>query len=110
MLNVSVEVLVCVGLLASVTLKVIVVFETIVVGVPERTPLEGSRLSPGGRAPAETDQLYGIVPPTAESALEYGAPTCPFGIQPVDSFKVPAVIVSARVAVFVRAGLLESVT
>jgi len=110
MLNVNVEVLVCVGLPASETWNVIVVFETIVVGVPAMTPLEAFSVSPAGKAPAETVQVYGVVPPEAASALEYAAPTCPSGIQPVDSFKVAGVIVSTRVAVLVCTGLAESVT
>jgi hypothetical protein len=74
------------------------------------TPLEGSSVSPGGKAPAETVQAYGVVPPTAVSALEYATPTCPSGIQLVDSCKVPCVIVNDRVAVLICAGLPESVT
>ncbi len=81
------------------TLKVSVVFETIVVGVPVITPLEGSSVSPGGKAPAETVQAYGVVPPTA---------TAPWNTQ--HPRKVPCVIVNDRVAVLICAGLPESVT
>jgi hypothetical protein len=36
------------------------------VGVPSRTPV-GDRLKPAGSVPADTDQLYGVVPPVAVS-------------------------------------------
>ena len=85
-------------------------FNAIVVGVPEMTPLVTPSVSPAGKVPAETVQVYGVVPPDAASVREYGTPTCPSGIQPVDTFKVGKMIVSVRVAVFVCAGLLESVT
>ena len=98
------------GLPASETWNVIVVFETIAVGVPAMTPLEAFSVSPAGKAPAETVQVYGVVPPEAASVLEYATPTCPSGIQPVDSFKVGITMVSGRVAVLVCTGLLESVT
>jgi hypothetical protein len=32
------------------------------VGVPPSTPVEGFRLRPAGNVPADTDQLYGVVP------------------------------------------------
>ena len=38
----------------------------VVVGVPERTPVEAFKLSPGGRLPAVTAKVYGAVPPLAE--------------------------------------------
>ena len=37
------------------------------VGVPLRTPAE-DRFRPAGSVPADTDQLYGVVPPVAASA------------------------------------------
>ena len=70
MLNVRVEVLDCAGLLESVTWNVTEVFETLAVGVPERTPLAAFRVSPAGKVPAETVQVYGVVPPTAVNVLE----------------------------------------
>jgi hypothetical protein len=36
-----------------------------VVGIPERTPVNALRVRPFGNVPAETDQLYGSVPPDA---------------------------------------------
>jgi hypothetical protein len=49
--------------LEAVTVKVTAPF---VVGVPERTPLVGSRLSPGGRAPLVTVYVDGGVPVAAK--------------------------------------------
>lgn len=37
-----------------------------VVGVPSRTPV-ADRIRPAGSVPADTDQLYGVVPPVAAS-------------------------------------------
>ena len=37
-----------------------------VVGIPSRTPV-ADRLRPAGSVPADTDQLYGLVPPVAAS-------------------------------------------
>jgi len=41
-----------------------------VVGVPEMTPVDAARLSPAGKAPALTLQLYGVVPPLAWIVVE----------------------------------------
>ena len=38
----------------------------LVEGMPEITPLDGLRLSPGGRLADETDHTYGLLPPIAE--------------------------------------------
>ncbi len=46
-----------------------------VVGVPLIAPVEAFRLSPPGRVPAETDQLYGAIPPVAASVWLYDVPT-----------------------------------
>ena len=56
--------LVCAGLLLSVTVTV-KLDVPLAVGVPEIKPDEGEMLSPAGRLPAVTDQLYGEVPPLA---------------------------------------------
>ena len=48
------------------------------VGVPLTAPPELS-VSPAGRLPEVTDQLYGVVPPEAESDWLYDAPTVPAG-------------------------------
>jgi hypothetical protein len=49
---------------ASVTFTV---NETVpaVVGVPEITPVDATRLNPAGNVPALTVQVYGVVPPLA---------------------------------------------
>ena len=41
-----------------------------VVGVPEITPVEVTRLNPAGSEPALRLQLYGVVPPLACSVVE----------------------------------------
>ena len=38
-----------------------------VVGVPDSTPVAGSRVIPAGRVPLLMDQVYGPVPPLAVS-------------------------------------------
>ena len=50
-----------------------------VVGVPEITPVDATRLNPAGNVPAFTLQLYGVVPPLACSAVEYAVPAVPPG-------------------------------
>ena len=40
------------------------------VGVPVSTPVGASRIRPGGSDPAETDQVYGCVPPLADRVCE----------------------------------------
>ncbi len=45
------------------------------VGTPDSRPVVGTRLSPGGRPPALTDQVTGAVPPVTVSWSEYGDPT-----------------------------------
>ena len=50
-----------------------------VVGVPLKTPELGSRASPGGSAPEDTDHVYGVAPPEASSWAAYGTPIVPPG-------------------------------
>src|SRR4029077_11302824 len=50
-----------------------------VVGVPEITPVDATRLNPAGNVPALTLQLYGVVPPLACSVVEYAVPAVPPG-------------------------------
>ena len=57
----------CAGLLESVTLKVSVVAATGAVGVPLMTPAV-LRVNPAGRMPEVNCQVYGPMPPVAESA------------------------------------------
>ena len=37
------------------------------------------KLSPAGREPVDTDQLYGVVPPVAANVWLYDVPTVPEG-------------------------------
>src|SRR5512139_3476638 len=48
------------------------------VGVPLKTPAV-DRESPAGSVPADTDQLYGVVPPVAANVWLYAVPTVPEG-------------------------------
>jgi hypothetical protein len=64
------------------------------VGVPPSTPA-ADRLKPAGRVPADTDQLYGVIPPVATSVWLYAVPTAPAG-------SVAVVIVGAAAALTVR--------
>jgi len=52
------------------------------VGVPDIPPPLLS-VKPGGRAPADTLQLYGDVPPVADAEELYAVPTVPFGSEVV---------------------------
>ena len=66
----------CAGLSESVTLTVKgKVPED--VGVPEITPVEELRTSPGGKEPALIDHVYGLFPPAAVSVAEYDVLTLP---------------------------------
>ena len=53
-----------------------------VVGVPEICPLV-DRVKPDGRVPESSDQVYGVVPPTAARLWLYGADWVPFGSEVV---------------------------
>lgn len=72
----SAFVLLCGGFSESVTLAVKGKVP-VDVGVPEITPVEALRVSPGGKEPALIDHVYGFVPPDAVSVPEYGVPTLP---------------------------------
>jgi hypothetical protein len=50
------------------------------VGVPEITPVEAARLRPRGSWPEANFQAYGLMPPWASKAAEYGAWTTAAGI------------------------------
>ncbi len=60
---------VCAGLPLSLTVTV-KVNVPLAVGVPEITPLPAARLTPVGRVPFVTDQVYAGVPPVAWSVCE----------------------------------------
>jgi hypothetical protein len=50
------------------------------VGLPDMTPVVGSRDNPAGRElPAASDQVYGVLPPAADRVWLYAAPTVPKG-------------------------------
>ena len=66
----------CGGFSESVTLMVkLKVPED--VGVPEITPVEALRASPGGREPVLFAHVYGVFPPFAASVAEYAVATVP---------------------------------
>ena len=58
-------------------------------------------VSPAGKVPLASDQVYGGVPPDAASDCEYAVPTTPFGNDDVETVSVAGlmVIVSDAVAV-----------
>ncbi len=54
-------------------------YDPLVVGVPEMTPVEALSESPGGKEPEEIDQVYDGVPPLEAKDREYLTPTWPVG-------------------------------
>jgi hypothetical protein len=52
------------------------------VGVPDTTPVDGSKTSPAGRAPDDTVNVIGPVP-DAVTVAEYELPTVAAGSEPV---------------------------
>jgi hypothetical protein len=105
MLNAFVPVL----LAASVTCTV---NDTVpaVVGVPEITPVDATRLNPAGNVPALTLQLYGVVPPLACNVVEYAAPVVPPGSDVVMTEGDCAAAPTAMLKAFVPVLLAASVT
>jgi hypothetical protein len=82
------------------------------VGVPLRTPV-ADRLRPAGSVPAETDQLYGVVPPVAASDWLYAVPTVPPGSEVVVTVGATAALtvrLTARVVFPVPLVALPNVT
>ncbi|HYP08849.1 MAG TPA: hypothetical protein VER03_21640 [Bryobacteraceae bacterium] len=81
-----------------------------VVGVPEMAPFDAS-VSPAGKIPAETAQLYGGVPPVAPRLAEYGWPTLPLASDVVVIVGAPAamVICRSRVADWFAASVTRAV-
>ncbi|HUN83422.1 MAG TPA: hypothetical protein VMU48_03545 [Terracidiphilus sp.] len=67
MVSDKLTVLVCIGLLESVTLKVSGAALAVAVGVPVIAPVDAFRESPDGRFPLVSDHAYGAVPPEAAS-------------------------------------------
>jgi hypothetical protein len=78
--------------------------------VPDKVPLDRS-FSPAGSDPEVTDQVYGVVPPSAPSFTEYGVLVYAVG-------RLLAVVITSeatptamdRLAVAVWNGLAESAT
>jgi hypothetical protein len=75
----------------------------VLVGVPEITPVEASRLSPAGREPEVIAQEYGVMPPVAWSVAEYALPTVAVGSDVVVILRVVGCPI-ARVSVAVSEG------
>jgi hypothetical protein len=65
------------------------------VGTPEITPVEAARLRPRGSWPEATFQVYGLMPPSASRAVEYGAWTIAAGILVVRIFNVAGATVKS---------------
>jgi hypothetical protein len=55
-----------------------------VVGVPLSSLVVEFSFSPGGSAPAETDQRYGATPPPKKQPASSGWPTPPSGVEPAE--------------------------
>ncbi len=49
------------------------------VGVPEITPVTAFKVSPGGKLPADTLNIYDPLPPVVVMVCEYGVPSIAFG-------------------------------
>src|SRR4029077_703859 len=81
-----------------------------VVGVPEITPVDATRLNPAGNVPALTLQLYGVVPPLACSVVEYAVPAVPPGNDVVVTVGGCAVAATAILKAFVPVLFAASVT
>ena len=81
-----------------------------VVGVPEITPVDATRLNPAGSVPALTLQLYGVVPPLACSVVEYAVPAVPPGKDVVVTVGGCAAAATAMLSAFVPVLFAASVT
>ena len=79
----------CCGLLASRTVKVMLV-GPVTEGVPEMTPVDPFNDSPAGNA-VEV-HVYGDVPPTADNVAEYEEPTAPLGSEAVATLTGPLTV------------------
>ena len=81
-----------------------------VVGVPEITPVDATRLNPAGNVPALTLQVYGVVPPLACSVVEYAVPAVPPGSDVVVTVGGCAAAATAMLNAFVPLLFAASVT
>lgn len=70
--------------------------------MPLITPVEEFSPMPVGNVPAVSAQLYGVVPPVADSVAEYGTFTCPLGklVVVIDSAAGVTVTIRDPVALF----------
>jgi hypothetical protein len=82
----------------------------VVVGVPEMTPVDATRLNPAGNVPALTLQVYGVVPPLACSAVEYAVPAVPPGSDVVVTVGACGAAATAMLSAFVPVLFAASVT
>ena len=81
-----------------------------VVGVPEITPVDATRLNPAGNEPELIDQVYGVVPPLACKVVEYVVPTVPPGSAVVVTVGGCAAAATAMLKAFVPVLFTASVT
>jgi hypothetical protein len=100
---------VCAGLPPSLTATVKLLAPE-AVGVPVIRPVAGARLSPAGRLPPVTDQVYGVVPPLPCTRFEYLVPLMPEGKDDVIIARAAGATPSVKVTSFVCTGLDESET
>jgi hypothetical protein len=98
------------GVLASVTFTVNDDVPA-AVGVPLICPAPLS-VKPFGKAPALSDQVYGVAPPLAATVAEYPLPNCPLARLVVVTWIDVPVGATVRLSLWVAffAGELESVT
>ena len=82
----------------------------VVVGVPEITPVDATRLNPVGNEPELIDQVYGAVPPLACSVVEYAVPTVPLGNDVVVTVGGCTVAATAMLKAFAPVLFAASVT
>jgi hypothetical protein len=71
------------------------------------------RDNPDGSVPLESDQLYGVVPPVAESVALYATPSCPLGSELVTILRGPgrgfALAVVANIETNARLTTIEEI-
>jgi hypothetical protein len=77
--------------------------------VPEIVPVVAFNDKPVGSAPAEIDQVSGVVPPVTVAVAEYGVPLTALGSVPPETTRA-APTCSVTCCEAVRGGAAESVT
>jgi hypothetical protein len=109
MVSVSCLVAVNGGVLESLTWNVRGVAEAGAVGVPLSSPL-GARVSPVGKVPDVSVNVYGCVPPPAVRVWEYEVPTVPSGNDAVEIASCPVtVMLTTASGMFVPTALICAV-